>query len=73
MQDSETQNGCVHSESDKGVGEERVDSVKEELDRGHLIISPEVSGGNEAADEKEEKEGKQTDSMTTTMGTLSLS
>ena len=74
MQASETQNGCAHSQSERGVGEESVDSVNEELDRGHLIISPEVSGGgSEATDEREEKEGKQTDSMTHTMGTLSLS
>ena len=70
VQESETQNGGAHSESEKEVGGKRVDSAKEEVDRGHLIISPEVPGG---ADDREGKEGKETDSMSNSMGMLNLS
>lgn len=74
MQDSETQNGGAHSQSEKDVGEERVDSEEEKVDGGHLTISAEVPGGGSgAADEREDKEGEETDSMSNSIGTLSLS
>lgn len=81
-QGSKTQNGTLHSESEKEVGKDRRNSNDgEESKTGHLIISLEAVAGEErvATDEvvenveKDKIEGGEPDSMSDTMASLSLS